>query len=124
MDDLHVLSAPGTAYVGVERVRIARLDSLRRELDLTGKRLYLKADVQGHELAVIDGAREALPDVQAIECELSFSELYRGQPLFADVVSRLRGEGFVLLSLEEVHWDARSGELLQVNGLFGRTGST
>jgi len=97
---------------------------LRRELDLESKRLYLKADVQGHELAVVDGARESLRDVHAIECELSFVELYRGQPLFADVVERLRSEGFVLMGLDEVHSDARSGELLQVDGLFGRSDAT
>jgi hypothetical protein len=36
------------------------------------------------------------------------------------VVELLRSYGFVLRSLEPVHYDAHTGELLQVNGLFVR----
>jgi hypothetical protein len=66
---------------------------------------------------------ESLADVLAVECELSLAPLYEGQALFADLVEWLRAPGFVLVGLESVHFDARSGELLQVNGLFTRPGA-
>lgn len=123
MNPLHVLSAPESAYVGTQAVRLARLDSLRDDLRLTGERAFLKVDVQGYELEVLQGAVESLADVLAVECELSLAPLYEGQALFADLVEWLRAPGFVLVGLESVHFDARSGELLQVNGLFTRPGA-
>jgi FkbM family methyltransferase len=116
----HAQSAPGSAYIGVETVELARLDSIRHSLGLDNARLFVKVDVQGYELEVLGGAERTLTDALAIESELSFVELYEGQPLFDDVVAWLREAGFVLTELAAVHLDARTGELLQVNGTFRR----
>ena len=116
----HVQSAPESRYVGVEAVELARLDSLQERLALSEMRAFLKVDVQGYELEVLAGAEHTLAGTLAVECELSFVALYEAQPLFDDVVSWLRRAGFVLVGLEAVHSDVRTGELLQVNGLFRR----
>jgi FkbM family methyltransferase len=120
MTSVHEQSAPGSDYIGVEAVKLARLDSLRHSLRLNDARMFIKVDVQGYELEVLRGAELALRDTIALESELSFVELYEGQPLFADVVLWLREAGFVLSGIEAVHFDVRTGELLQVNGLFRR----
>jgi FkbM family methyltransferase len=122
MDGRHEATAPEAAYVGTESVDVARLDSFAEELAVATSTPYLKLDVQGYELQVCRGASETLAAAKAVECELSFTPLYEQQPLFPEVVAWLRNRGFVLAALETVHADPRTGELLQVNGLFLRAG--
>jgi FkbM family methyltransferase len=57
---------------------------------------FLKLDVQGGELMVLDGAPNTLRDVLVIHTEAEFVPLYKGQPLFGDLDARLRAAGFVL----------------------------
>jgi FkbM family methyltransferase len=57
---------------------------------------FLKLDVQGGELLVLEGATGLLQDLLVIHTELEFVPLYKGQPLFADIDSWLRGRGFAL----------------------------
>jgi hypothetical protein len=78
----------------------------------------LKIDTQGHEWEVLDGATQALSRCVWLEIELSLVELYTGQRLLPELLSRLSGAGFNLIQLEPVFSDPRTGELLQVNGLF------
>jgi len=58
---------------------------------------FLKLDVQGAELLVLEHARETLRTVSVLQCEVEFLELYEGQPLFADVDAFLRSQGFAFL---------------------------
>lgn len=58
---------------------------------------FLKLDVQGAELMVLENATETLRDVAVLQCEVEFVELYEGQPLFADVDRCLRTQGFGFL---------------------------
>lgn len=60
--------------------------------------ILLKVDVQGGELGVFEGCQQ-LDQVDFIYCELSFTELYEGQPLFHDVVDYLRGRGFAVTGI-------------------------
>ena len=55
---------------------------------------FIKIDVQGAELVVLRNALEALSGALLIQAEVEFVELYRGQPMFADVDSFLRNQGF------------------------------
>lgn len=58
---------------------------------------FLKLDVQGAELMVLENATATLRDVAVLQCEVEFVELYEGQPLFADVDRFLRNQGFSFL---------------------------
>jgi len=65
----------------------------------------LKIDVQGEELAVLNGASGRLDDVLVLDVEVEFNPLYEGQPLFGDVDRFLRERGFVLWRLRQlVHY--------------------
>jgi Methyltransferase FkbM domain len=55
---------------------------------------FLKIDIQGGELAVFQNALQALAGTLVIQTEVEFLELYKGQPMFADVDIFLRGVGF------------------------------
>ncbi len=56
---------------------------------------FLKLDVQGAELMVLQGAERTLNDVVMVQVEVEFVELYENQPLFADVDRYLRSQGFM-----------------------------
>lgn len=55
---------------------------------------FLKIDVQGAELMIFENAPRLLSRCQVVHCEVEFVELYRGQPLFAEVDACLRRMGF------------------------------
>jgi FkbM family methyltransferase len=73
-------------------VQTTRLDDIP-ELKGTD---FIKADVQGAELMVFEGAPRLLDDALVVHAEVEFVQLYKDQPLFADVDAHLRSKGFVL----------------------------
>jgi len=60
---------------------------------------YLKLDVQGGELMVLEGAVLRLRELLVVHTEVEFLPVYKGQPLFADVDAFLRGQGFLIHKL-------------------------
>lgn len=116
----HLQASPGSAYTGAERVTMRTLDSF----ELQG-RIYLKVDVQGYELQVLEGATRTLRDaVVALELELSTRSLYEGQALLGEMLDAARSQGFVLLSLAPGFTDSAVGELLQLDGIFAKVGES
>lgn len=77
--------------VSREPVTTIRLD----DLDAVRDADFLKMDVQGAEVAVIEGANAMLRGVTVVHTEVVFVPLYEGQPLFAEVDQALRREGFL-----------------------------
>jgi FkbM family methyltransferase len=68
-----------------------RLDDIS-EVDVVD---FLKIDVQGSELSVFQNGRNKLGRAVAIQTEVSFIQLYAGQPVFGDIDLELRTLGFV-----------------------------
>lgn len=56
---------------------------------------FLKMDIQGSELAVLENGREKLADTVVIQTEVSFITLYQDQPSFGEVDLELRRQGFI-----------------------------
>jgi hypothetical protein len=56
---------------------------------------FLKLDVQGAELDVLNGAEKILTEAVVVHTEVEFVPIYKGQPLFAEVDQRLRKSGFL-----------------------------
>lgn len=54
-------------------------------------------DIQGAELMALQHGIETLKHTSVIQGEVEFVELYKGQPLFADVDAFLRSQGFCFL---------------------------
>lgn len=81
---------------GVERtVPTSRVDDVARSHSLRGPFL-LKVDVQGAELAVLEGATEVLRNTTAVVVEVSFLDFFLGGASFADVVKHMSARGFVV----------------------------
>ncbi|MDB9428700.1 FkbM family methyltransferase [Microcystis aeruginosa CS-555/01A07] len=66
---------------------------------------FLQVDVQGAELNIFQGAQQIIKNsTLAIQTEVEFAPIYKNQPLFADVNSHLRQQGFFLQELKDLVW--------------------
>jgi FkbM family methyltransferase len=110
--------APQTAELRLERVKVARLDDVIRGVEADA---LLKIDVQGYELSVLKGAGSLLSGFRYVYAELSFEELYTGQPLAHEVIAYLAKHGFTLRRVH--HVDYHRGVAIQADMLFERTSS-
>lgn len=111
---------PRLAYIGTEECSVSTLDTLAPDLFQPEELLYLKLDVQGFELEVLRGAGATLDRVLALDVELSLTPLYQGGPLMDEVVAYLAERDYAPLRTEPAYVHPRTGETLQVNGLFVR----
>lgn len=80
---------------------------------------FLKMDVQGAELDVLDGATGLLPTIKWIYLEVSFISLNEGSPLFGEVFDYLRDRGYRISDMCDPTWI--DNELVQCNFLFEQT---
>jgi FkbM family methyltransferase len=93
MAQLHKEAFPVSAGHTVETVEVKRLDDVLRSFELKPQ-VLIKIDVQGYEDKVIAGAAETIDKAKAIIVEVSFRELYEGQPLFENIFRLLSEKGF------------------------------
>ncbi len=71
---------------------------------------FVKADTQGSELFVLQGGDQTLvSSVVGVEVEVEFAQIYKGQPLFADVDAYMRQLGFALFDLRPCFWKRAAG---------------
>ncbi len=116
----HREAFPGARPAGDEPVQVTKLDSIAPSLELSAP-ILLKADVQGYELRVLQGAEETLRLVDVLVLETSFVELYDGQPLFDDVYRYVFERGFTYHGSIERIVDPRNGEVLSEDSVFLRS---
>jgi FkbM family methyltransferase len=84
--------------VSVDRSTIAiELPRWRDKLRFT--RPFLKLDTQGNDLAVLEGAGDALQAFVGLQSELSFQQIYSDSVGFADALARYSEFGFQLSAL-------------------------
>jgi FkbM family methyltransferase len=117
----HVDEAPEATYVGTEEVVIQRLDEACLENVLRARATFLKADVQGYELQVLESATGILPNIVGLQLEMSLVPLYAGAPTFMAIIEGTSALGFDLVGIEP-GFVAADGRLLQADGLFERSG--
>lgn len=60
---------------------------------------FLKIDVQGAELMVLQSGREVARRSAVVHCEVEFAPIYSGQPLFSEVNYEMSLLGFDLIDL-------------------------
>lgn len=83
----------GLRTLRTEQVKTHRLDDILPD----GPIDFLKLDVQGAELMVLQGANRTLARTAVVHCEVAFSQIYLGQPLFSAVQERLALQGFTFI---------------------------
>ena len=111
-------SEPKARYIKKEKVEIRKLDSLLDELNIVNKNVYLKIDTQGYEEMVILGAEKTLNFIKGIQIEMAFNPSYEGAITYKEMKSKLKNIGFNLHALENGFYDKKTGEQLEVDGIF------
>ena len=114
-----VATAPETEYISKEEIHINRLDTFLKEINFTD-RFFLKIDAQGFESKILEGAAGCFNSISALQLELSYVSLYKGEKLFDEMKEFIESSGFYLSSLESGFTDPQSGRLLQVEVVFLR----
>ena len=113
-------ASPAPTLVAEESVRIQPLDAVFPTYVREGERVFLKLDVQGYERHVLEGAQASLPHLAGVQLELSMVPLYEGGPVLEEMLAYLAGQGFTLMSIEPAASHPRTGQQLQVDGVFFR----
>jgi FkbM family methyltransferase len=112
---------PAIASVGTEKVRVESLDDIYRKLILSPEdKIFLKIDAQGYEPTVLAGAREFLSCCVGVQLEMALLPSYQNQMLLCETIGLMRSSGFELVHLERGFWDARTGYLVEADGVFVR----
>jgi FkbM family methyltransferase len=116
----HVKSEPTSEYVGKETITVTTLDAVFPTLAKPSDNVYLKIDTQGFEEHVLKGAEAALGTINTIQLEMSLTPLYEDELLFNEMYRLLYEKGYRLLAVEPGFTDTRTGQLLQLDGVFQR----
>jgi FkbM family methyltransferase len=93
---------PGKSNISrVETVEVRRLDGIFESVaaGLDQPRAYLKLDTQGWDLEVLAGAAGCLPQILALQSELSVQPLYEGTPGYLAALTELHALGYELTGL-------------------------
>lgn len=120
----HTNAAPDSKYVDKEVVTVTTLDSLFDKYVSNEEKVFLKIDTQGYTKQVLGGATASLSKISGLLVEMSLTPLYSGESMIGEVTCMLYESGFVLRAIEPEFIDNRSGQWLQVNGLFSRNTNT
>jgi FkbM family methyltransferase len=81
---------------------------------------FLKLDVQGYELEILEGYKRNLDACHVIQCEISLLPIIQGAPLLYDVVKYLHEKGFVMFDIDELIRAPSDGAVWQIDALFCR----
>jgi FkbM family methyltransferase len=108
----------GPAVDGRPRtVRTVRVDDEVSSRQLKVPHL-LKVDVQGGELAVLDGAAQSLEGADLVILEVSFFDFFQGGCSVVEVISYMAAKGFVPYDLTMPLYRPLDGSLAQIDVCF------
>ena len=108
-----------------ETVAVRPLDDLiaTLRLDATDARIHIKTDTQGHDLAVLHGARRVLARSLAVMTEASIKPIYEGAPTYGDMIRYLTDAGFSLSGIYPLAHSEHDMSLIEVDCCFVRPGA-
>lgn len=107
-------------FLSVRELPMTTLDTLCQSRGIHAVD-FLKLDVQGAELIVLDGARDLLKTAEFVLLEVSILQYNAGAPLMADVTQYMDEAGFQMFDILETHF--YSQYLNQIDILFVKKGS-
>lgn len=111
-------SAPEAKFIAKEKILVKKIDTIFDELNLENEKIYLKIDTQGYEDKVINGAQNSLKNVSLIQIEMALVQTYEGSLSFDKMSEKLDSLNFKVTSIESGYYDKKTGNLLEVDGIF------
>jgi FkbM family methyltransferase len=113
-------NAKQTEYISEEKVEIKVLDSIFDTICDENDVVFLKLDTQGYEKNILNGAKESLKKIKGIQIELALKPSYKEAPNFKEIFKIIEESGFKMYSIEEGFEDEKTGQLLEIDGIFFR----
>jgi FkbM family methyltransferase len=115
--------SPSSAVTESVEVPLHRLDGLPQLQGDRFARMFLKIDVQGSEMDVLDGAKGLMDRIVGVQLETALVPLYVGEQGFRAVLDRLDDLGFDLHLLIPGYYERKLGRQLQVDVVAFRDGA-
>jgi FkbM family methyltransferase len=84
---------------------------------------FIKLDVQGYEIEVLEGWTKGCEQCEVIQCEISLLPLIPKAPLLHEVVAYLSNRGFMMFDVTELIRSPSDGAVWQIDALFCRKDS-
>jgi|WetSurMetagenome_2_1015567.scaffolds.fasta_scaffold01297_15 FkbM family methyltransferase len=116
----HVTAAPDSKFIGSEKVKVYKLDSIFDKYILDEKNIFIKIDTQGFEEKILNGANESIKKAKGLLVETSLVPLYEGQALFPKIYDRITKQGFELYGVQSAFVNKETGRVLQIDVVFFR----
>lgn len=96
-------------FIRSEIVAVKTIDSFFEEMDfslgLKKAKIFLKIDAQGFESYVLDGAKESLSMIQALQSEVSCLPIYQDMVEYLTAIQNLKDLGFDVTGMIPVNRD-------------------
>lgn len=104
-------------------VLVVRLDEHLQDIvdGLSEKNLYIKVDVQGSELEVLEGLSGIVSFISAIEIEIPLIKVYAGESSTLRILDTLNAWGFTLISAQTERWNVEKMLAADFDALFVKT---
>jgi FkbM family methyltransferase len=115
-----VIKSSEIEVIKKQQISIKTLDQLFDDLISNYKNPFLKLDVQGYELKVLEGAKKSLSKLVGVQLEMSFEEVYEGEYLYNQMIEYLKQRNFYLCALKNGFHNIHTGQLIQADGIFYR----
>lgn len=116
----HEAAAPKSKYIGTEKAKVYKLDSVFDKYSSGCKNVFVKIDTQGYEDKVLNGAVNSMSQIKGLYMEMSLLKLYDGQALFKELYERVISYGFELHGIQPAFVNKETGRVLQVDAAFFR----
>lgn len=119
MMDRHRELWPKTTGSKKISVRMDTLDNVSGQIAIESP-AFMKLDVQGFELHVLQGAQQVLPKVSTLMMEVLFEPLYENQAGFRTILNFMSERGFRFVEFVDERRDPARGALLYADAAFAR----
>jgi FkbM family methyltransferase len=97
-----------------------RLDQALSDLGYGGRRIALKIDTQGSEMAVLIGSEGVFDKIAMIMLEASISQMYQDQPSYFEIDLFLRERGWQLFDIEPGYRNPKNLALCEFDAIYVR----
>ncbi len=111
---------PSSAAIGRETVAQRRLASVFGDHVRAGDRVFVKADVQGFESAVLDGAAPVMARIAGWQLEMSIEPIYDGETDWRILLDRMARLGYAAHLFIPGYFSRHIARQLQIDGIFMR----
>jgi FkbM family methyltransferase len=105
-----------------QEITIRRLDAVLDEVldGIADPRVYLKLDTQGFDLPAFRGAGDRLPEIAAMQSEVSCLPIYEGMPQLEEALGEYRAAGFDLAGMFPVSMHRPTLRVLEFDAVLVR----